>query len=62
MDLLCPVIIKKIKTKLKTMPNDLSPYAALILKKFLYKNKYFSFRKFVVLEPVMYTKNDLQLK
>ena len=27
-DLVCPIVIKKIKTKLKAVPNDLSPYAA----------------------------------
>ena len=27
-DLVCPILIEKIKTKLKAVPNDLSPYAA----------------------------------
>ena len=29
MDLVCPIVIKRIKTKLKPIANDLCPYAAL---------------------------------
>ena len=55
---------KKVKIKLKAMPNDLSQYATLLghknigrsVKKYLYKNKYLSFRKVVVLEPAVILK------
>ena len=29
MDLVCPIVFKRIRTKLKPISNDLSPYATL---------------------------------
>ena len=60
MDLICPILIKRIKTKFKPISSNLSPYAALIRPykfrqisktKYLYKNKYLIFGKNAILEP-----------
>ena len=60
MDLICPILIKRVKTKFKPISNNLSPYAAFIRPykfrqisktKYLYKNKYLSFGKIAILEP-----------
>ena len=64
MDLVCPFVIKRTRTKIKTMWHDLSssaPYLGHkslggILKKYLYKNKKPIFRNVAVLEPTILLK------